>query len=87
MPAPVSVGIVGTDPWSFNPASISISRGTTVIWTNQTQAEHTVTANNGAFNFDPVVPGQRVSFTFNTAGTYSYYCTFHPYMTGTIAVS
>jgi len=79
--------MVGNDPWSFSPASISIRRGTKVVFSNQTQADHTVTANNGAFNFDPVVPGQSVSFTFNTPGAYAYYCQFHPNMTGTIAAS
>jgi plastocyanin len=79
--------MVGNDPWSFSPASVSIQRGAKVTFTNQTQADHTVTANGGAFNFDPVVPGQSVSFTFSAPGTYSYYCQFHTYMTGTITVS
>jgi plastocyanin len=59
--------------------------GTTVTWTNQDKVTHSVTANTHIFNTF-IGPGETVSFTFTTAGTYQYYCAPHPDMTGTIVV-
>ena len=72
--------------FSFTPAKLSISVGTTVIWTNNDSVTHTVTADGGAFDSNNLSPGNTFSFTFSKAGTYTYHCKIHPSMMGTILV-
>ncbi len=61
----------------FSPANITISRGTAVMWTNQSNLMHTVTADNGMFDSGTINPGGTFMFAFNTPGTFAYYCRFH----------
>ncbi len=92
VPAPVSVGAQMVQPgpsalsWGFAPPSITIHVGDTVIWTNAGTYQHTVTADNGAFDSGNVNAGATWSFTFTSPGTYTYHCTPHPWMKGTIVV-
>lgn len=72
--------------FSFSPSTITVHVGDTVTWTNTGQAPHTATATNGSFNTGLLHHGQSGSHTFNTAGTFSYYCAVHPYMKGTVVV-
>lgn len=72
--------------FAFSPATLTIKSGTTVTWTNMDSAPHTVTSDSGAFSSPQLSNGGSFSFTFNTAGTYSYHCSNHPYMKGTITV-
>jgi LPXTG-motif cell wall-anchored protein len=72
--------------FSFTPASITIHVGDTVTWTNHGPSAHTATANNGNFNTGVLQKGRSASHTFNTAGTFSYICSIHPFMHGTIVV-
>jgi plastocyanin len=80
---------------SFNPATLTVSAGTTVSWQNTSGITHTVTSATGStLTYDNNVPnGMTVSQTFSTAGTYHYYCRFHGFdgnppsgMAGTITV-
>jgi len=73
--------------FAFQPASLEVTAGTTVTWTNSGAATHTVTADNGAFDSGRLAPGATFSQTFDTAGTFTYHCDIHPQMTGTIVVS
>ncbi len=59
---------------NFSPQTITVPVGATVNWTNSTQGNHTVTADNGLFDSGPLAPNATFSYTFNTAGTYAYYC-------------
>ncbi|MDE1765320.1 MAG: cupredoxin domain-containing protein [Thaumarchaeota archaeon] len=76
----------------FDPASDSVKVGTTVVWTNQDSAAHTVTSGDqstgpsGTFDSGLIKPGNTFKYTFTTAGTTSYFCTIHPWMTGKIIV-
>ena len=72
--------------FNFSPPSISVTPGTTVTWTNQGQAPHTVTHTGGAFDSGTLQPGQSYSFTFKRAGSYAYFCRIHPFMRGTVVV-
>lgn len=74
--------------FAFNPAEIRIRTGTVVTWTNSDVVAHTATATDprGAFDSGNLNPGQSFSFTFDTARTYEYFCTYHPFMKGTIVV-
>jgi plastocyanin len=77
-----SVSIVN---FSFSPASLTVSVGTKVTWTNNDSTTHTVTDDHGAFN-QSLPPGQTFTFTFTKAGTYTYHCNIHRSMTATIIV-
>jgi len=65
---------------AFIPASISVTVGTTITWTNKDAVVHTVTSNNGLFESGAISSSGTFSYTFPTAGTYMYYCTIHPLM-------
>jgi plastocyanin len=70
----------------FSAASVTIHVGDTVTWHNSGQAPHTATADNGSFDTGTVNSGGSASHTFSSAGTFSYICTIHPNMKGTIRV-
>src|SRR6266404_8478370 len=61
----------------FAPSPITVSAGTTVTWTNRGSMQHTVTSDNGLFSSGAINPGSSFSITFNSPGTYRYYCQFH----------
>jgi plastocyanin len=70
----------------FSPASVSIATGDTVTWTNNGQAPHSATADDGSFDTGVFNGGQSRSHTFSRAGTFSYFCTVHASMRGTVRV-
>jgi plastocyanin len=81
---------VNIQNFAFDPPNITVAPGTTVTWTNNDSAPHTVTATDpaGAFDSGTLQPGQSYSFTFTQPGTtYAYYCAIHPSMTGTVTVA
>jgi plastocyanin len=78
-----SINISGS---KFDPATIAVKVGTTITWTNQDTTAHTVTADDGSWTSDRLNQGATYSHTFDQAGTYTYKCTIHPSMTGTIVV-
>ena len=71
----------------FNPGTVSIKKGQTVIWTNDDSVGHDVTA-DGFKSGDPggIEPGQTFQHKFPKAGTYQYVCSVHPGMEGTVKV-
>jgi plastocyanin len=72
--------------FAFSPKKTKISVGTKVTWTNVSDAPHTVTG-KGSWKFNKTLNMKAsISYTFKKAGTYKYYCTYHPYMVGTIVV-
>ncbi len=71
----------------YSPSVFHVAAGRTVTWVNLDTTAHTVTSNvSGQFDSGLITTGQTWSWTFTTAGTYQYYCTVHPMMTGTIIV-
>lgn len=70
--------------FAFSPASLTVKKGTTVVWTNNDSAPHQI--KSATFNSDRLGKGQTFSFTFNDAGTFEYLCAIHPSMTGKIIV-
>jgi amicyanin len=74
--------------FAFNPSTITIQVGDTVTWTNNGAAPHTVTSTTpaGVLGSPTLNAGDIYSETFNTAGTYTYMCSIHPAMTGSIVV-
>jgi plastocyanin len=70
----------------FSPASVTVAVGDTVTWHNSGQAPHTAPANDGSFDTGTINAGGSGSHTFNSSGTFSYICTIHPNMHGTVRV-
>lgn len=64
-----------------------VAVGTTVVVTNTDGTPHTWTAEDGTFDSGSLGPDETFEFTFDEAGTFSYFCNFHPSMTGTIVVT
>ena len=77
----------------FSPASITINAGDTIEWVNGDTAAHTVTSGSpadgpdGVFDSSLVMGSASYSFTFEDAGSYSYFCMVHPWMTGSVTVN
>jgi len=84
---PVNI-LSGSETSYFSPSSITVVVGinNTVTWTNDDVGTHTVTADNEAFDSGYMDPGQSWNYTFTTPGTYTYHCTLHPWMKGTVIV-
>jgi amicyanin len=72
--------------FAYQMPNIQVRTGTTVTWTNQDSAPHSVTFKNGMKDSGLLSQGQSFSYTFNTPGTYHYYCTVHPNMVATVTV-
>jgi len=74
--------------FSFMPAELDIAVGTTVTWTNADSAPHTATqaGGSGGFQSGKLDQSATFSFTFDTAGSFEYFCEFHPNMKGTVVV-
>lgn len=84
-PEDVEVSIEG---FAFVPDPILIAPGTKVRWTNNDSVPHTVTSDlAGLFDSGTLQPGEKFDFRFDAPGSYSYTCTLHPSMTGTVIVS
>ena len=74
--------------FAFSPASTSVKKGTTVIWTNKDSAPHTVTIDSGEGpKSGNLNTGDTYSYTFTTSGTFAYHCAIHPNMTATVTVT
>src|SRR5439155_17811786 len=75
------------DNFSFSPKTFTVPAGATVTWTNHDNVPHIVTSADDQFKKSPLLKaGQSFSNIFPTAGTYSYFCSIHPRMTGKISV-
>jgi plastocyanin len=72
--------------FQFAPASVTVDAGDTVTWTNDGPTPHSATADDGSFDTGIFEAGQSRSQTFEQAGTFSYFCTPHPNMRGTVTV-
>jgi len=78
---------VNISGFAFDPPDLQIAVGTTVTWTNQDSAAHTVSADDGSFDSGQLAQGATYSQTFDTPGTFTYHCANHPNMTASVTVS
>ncbi len=87
--ATVTVSIVGMNgDQSFSPNPVSVKVGQSIAWHNSDVITHTATQDGGGFNTGSIAPGTTSSpITMNTAGTFSYHCSIHPSMVGTVTVT
>ena len=83
--------------FQFVPQSVTVNLGDTVQWTNQGPSIHTTTSDTGVWDSGAMAPGQSFGYgsmasgqsfsrIFGTAGTFTYHCTIHPFMTGSVIV-
>jgi plastocyanin len=77
---------VKIDNFVFGPQTIAVPVGTTVTWTNSDDIPHTAVSTDGVFKSKVMDTDEKFSYTFTKAGTYSYYCSIHPKMTGQVVV-
>jgi len=77
---------VVVDNFTFAPATTTVPVGTTVTWTNHDDIPHNVVSPEQKFKSRVLDSDERFSHTFDVAGTYKYYCSIHPRMTGQIVV-
>ncbi len=74
------------DNFTFGTDKVTVNRGTEVTWVNRDDMPHTVVSTAGVFESKPLDTGDRFAYTFEQPGTYPYYCSIHPRMTGTVVV-
>ena len=72
--------------FAFTPSEITVKPGTTVVWTNDDQTPHTISARDGSFASTGMDTGDTYQHTFTREGDVSYFCTVHPFMTGIVHV-
>ena len=77
---------VAIKEFGFGPASISVPVGGTVTWTNKDSEAHSVVTTDKAITSKALDTDDQFAFTFDVAGTYTYHCSLHPYMTATVVV-
>jgi plastocyanin len=77
---------VKIDNFSFGPQTVTVPVGATVTWINRDDIPHTVVSTDGLFNSKVRDTDEKFSYTFAKAGTYPYYCSVHPKMTGKVVV-
>ena len=82
----VANAAVKIDNFVFGPQTLTVPVGTTVTWTNSDDIPHTAVSTDGVFKSKVMDTDEKFSYTFTKAGTYPYYCTIHPKMTGQIVV-
>jgi amicyanin len=77
---------VKIDNFSFGPAELKVAVGTTVTWTNRDDIPHTAVSTDKVFKSKVLDTDEKFSFTFSKPGTYEYFCSIHPKMTGKVVV-
>jgi plastocyanin len=84
--APAANSEVQIDQFAFVPQRVTVKAGTMVTWINQDDVPHTVASSDKLFKSKTLDTGDKFSFTFTTPGTYAYFCSVHPHMTGAVVV-
>jgi plastocyanin len=78
---------IGIDNFAFKPATLTVKRGTKVVWINDDDVPHLIVSTEGKFKSSPLLDTNgRFSATPTAPGTYKYFCSLHPQMQGTIVV-
>ncbi len=84
--APATDAEVDIDQFTFLPQRITVKAGTTVTWSNEDDVPHTIVSSSKVFKSKALDTADKFSFTFTTPGTYDYFCSVHPHMTGAVVV-
>jgi len=84
---PPQANDIAIDNFRFAAPTITVPVGSTVTWTNRDDVPHNVVSTERAFKSPVLDTDQTFSHTFESAGTFKYYCSLHPRMTGQIVVN
>jgi plastocyanin len=84
---PVATDAVNIKNFAFSPATVTVTAGSTVVWTNGDSIQHDITFDGGGIGSGVLNHNDTFSHTFPTAGTYHYICSIHPFMHGTVIVT
>lgn len=82
-PATVEIKI---DNFSFTPPTLTVKAGTQITWTNADDIPHTVVSDDQSFKSKVLDTDEKFAFTASKPGTYHYFCSIHPKMTGKVVV-
>jgi len=82
-PAPANIQI---DNFTFAPQRLIVRAGTTVIWRNRDDIPHAIASSSRLFKSKALDTDDTFAFALTAAGTYEYFCSLHPQMTGAIVV-
>lgn len=82
----IQKNIVTIENLAFSPSTITVKAGSTVTWINNDPMSHTITGDTSGPKSSALSNKQSYSYTFKTPGTYSYHCSIHPSMKGTVIV-
>jgi 3',5'-cyclic-AMP phosphodiesterase len=77
---------IAVDNFSFAPAATSVPAGTTITWTNHDDVPHNIVSTERKFKSPVLDTDERFSHRFDAPGTYPYFCSLHPRMTGQVVV-
>jgi plastocyanin len=86
-PAQMETAQVEIRAHGFSAPSVTVKPGTTVTWINHDDDAHTVTSTVDTFHSPGLDTDEKFSYTFTKPGTYEYFCTLHPLMTGKVIVT
>jgi plastocyanin len=84
--APTGKNAVTIQNFAFSPATITIKKGQSITWTNEDSAGHSATADDNSWDTTVLSQGQSKTLAFSKAGTFTYHCSVHPDMHGTVIV-
>jgi plastocyanin len=84
--AHAEAAMVKVDNFTFAPQNLAVKAGTTVTWRNEDDIPHTVASATRVFKSKALDTDDSFSFTFTEPGSYEYFCSLHPHMTGKIVV-
>jgi plastocyanin len=85
--APKGGSAVTIKDFAYSPPSLTVPKGTTIEFTNEDSSNHTATSKStGAFDTGTIGQGKSKAVTLSKPGTFAYFCSFHPFMQGTITV-
>ncbi len=87
MPALAEEKEIEIKNYMFAPQNVTITAGTKVTWVNTDQIPHGIADKDKKFRSAALDTNERYSFTYSAPGVYPYFCTLHPYMTGTVTVT
>jgi len=78
---------VGIDNFTFTPSTVTVRAGTRVEWQNKDDIPHTVVDTTGSFRSQALDTEDKFTFAFDRPGTFDYFCSLHPHMTGKVVVT
>jgi len=77
---------VKIDNFVFSPNPLTVPVGSTIRWTNQDDIPHNVVSDDKSFKSKALDTDETFTYTFTKPGTYTYFCSIHPKMTGKVIV-